>query len=826
MSLRDFRPRPIGFWSVVVLIWFLAAALTAQGEPGQAELDERTTPGVEVPEAEQDEGLENEIVEDETDETDEINEIDEIDEIDEVAPGTEIINITANRRSENLQKAAISVTALRGSFIEDVGLTNFTDIQKFTPNLQIIPQGDSRSTSIRIRGIGSVGTNAGIDPSVGIFIDGVYQGRAGMSVQDLMDIQSIEILRGPQGTLYGKNTAAGALKIKSRTPDYETSVQAEYVTGDFATTESRLTGNFPLVEDFLATRITGYWVNRSGYERNAAPVHEDLDINETTRWGVRNSTLLDLTDDVRLLIRGDYAQVNENCCAADVWRYGRDGDVPFIPGAAEQLAFDAGVTLQPAVRGDRVVPADQVPRNNVQVGGVSGEIQAELWDHSFNFQIAARNYQTKSVLDADFSELDVVTTNLKENYDQISAEVRAVSPSFEYFDYVGGLYFFLSDHGTDDVLRIGSDHSFFADQVNTGFNDHRATSVAGFADSNLKISEFWGNSPKITLTGGFRLGWERKEHKGSQISRGPLGIFETPVSGPDAFSDQGKDDTYITGRAIIKWEPEFLLAWEIGDPMVYASLSTGYKSGGYNQLRATGAATEPEKLYFKPERSRSYELGMRTRWLDRMITLNLTGFFTDYKDFQAQVFDGFSIEVLNASSFQTYGFESDLTLALLEGWITVFGAGYTKTEYRNFPGGPQIQGSTAGGTQNLKGKRLDNTPLWNLSLFSSYERSVPDFLLGASSLEVNWFLIVDYNYQSARNLNASLDPFLRVAPTHTVGLRAGVRHPDTRWEVAFWIKNLTDEDVWAIGLDVPLIAGYAAFQLPPRTYGATIRVKF
>jgi iron complex outermembrane receptor protein len=266
--------------------------------------------------------------------------------------------------------------------------------------------------------------------------------------------------------------------------------------------------------------------------------------------------------------------------------------------------------------------------------------------------------------------------------------------------------------------------------------------------------------------------------------------------------------------------------------MLYASYATGYKSGGFNQLRTEGQTDDPSALAFGPEESASGELGLRSTWLNRMITFNITGYFTKYSDFQAQVFDGFGIRVINAGSFQTYGFESDITLVPFPGWITVFTAGLTKTIYTDFEEGPCQQDDAVatpiGCTQDLTGRPLDNTPLWNLGLFTSYERALPVALplLQGDNAEINWFVMMDYNYQSSRYLNASLDPALKVDPTSILGFRAGLRHPDTRWEVNAWIKNVTDEDYWAIGFDVPTMGGYAGFQAAPRTFGGTIRVKF
>ena len=812
--------RSFNILALVVLSSFLASHSSGQSEGNLA--DEEPSIWDSVPEyaADEEEQRPAEAVEEEA--------ADEEADLDEAFAGAETMQVTANRRTENLQKAALSVTVLSSSFIEDVGLTDFKDIQNFTPNLQIIPQGDSRSTSIRIRGIGSVGNNAGIDPSVGVFIDGVYQGRAGMSVLDLMDIESVEVLRGPQGTLYGKNTAAGALKVSSRRPIYETTAQLETVIGNFDALEVRFTANLPLVEDVIATRLTGYRVTRDGFETNEAPIHDGENINSTTRWGLRSSTLIDVNESVSFLVRADYAEVDEDCCTPDVWKY---GDAPgLIPPSLEDLAIQNGITLVPAKKGDRKVTSDQIPKNKVEVGGISVEMEAEQWDHSFTWITAYRSYHSDSKLDADFSELDVLLLQTEVEYDQGSMELRVASPNFTYIDYVGGLYFLYSDLDTLDQLDFRPESfAAFAGQRNTGTNQHRTTSAAAYADTNIHVSELWRDEPNITFTGGVRVGWERKDHEGSQISRGPLGTFETAISGPDSFSNQESSDTYVTGRAILKWEPEIPLEF-IGDSMFYVSFATGYKSAGFNQLRTIGGGADERVLFFDPEKSKSYELGARTDWFNRMLTFNITGFFTDYDDFQTQVTDGLGISVINAGNLQTYGFEADITLALVEGWLTVFTAGYTRTEYTDFDKGPCRQVRTSrciGGFQDLKGERLDNTPLWNLNLFSTYERRLPTaFLPWATGADINWFTTVTYNYESKRYLNASLDPFLIADPTHTVGLRAGLRDVGLGWEVNFWVNNVTDEDVWAIGLDIPTVGGFAAFQLAPRTYGGTVRLKF
>jgi iron complex outermembrane receptor protein len=292
----------------------------------------------------------------------------------------------------------------------------------------------------------------------------------------------------------------------------------------------------------------------------------------------------------------------------------------------------------------------------------------------------------------------------------------------------------------------------------------------------------------------------------------------TPISGPDSFSDQSQDDTYVTGRAVLKYQIT-------EEHMVYASYATGYKSGGYNQLRTDGQATDQRKLWFEPENSGSIELGLRTSWFDRMLTFNITGFYTNYDDFQSQVFDGLGIRVENAGNFISTGFETDLTIVPLPGWITVFSAGYTYTEYKKFPEGPCTQEQTLltpFGTpciQDLGGRRLDGTPRWNVAIFTAYESEIPN-------VDANWYVQMDYNYQSWRYLNASLDEKLKADPVNQVGLRLGFRDPESIWDISAWVKNVTDDNFWVMGFDVPTVGGYAAFIAPPRTFGGTLRVKF
>ncbi len=247
--------------------------------------------------------------------------LEDMPEIPPPAAGVEEITVTATRREESLQDVPVSITALDSGFLQDSGLTQFKEIQKFVPNLQIIGGTDTRSTSIRIRGIGSVGTNAGIDPSVGLFIDGIYQGRAGMSMNDLLDIERVEVLRGPQGTLYGKNTAAGLIHVITKRPSYEYEVFAEGIFASYDQFDGRTSVNVPIVDGSVATRMSMYRAVRGGWDKN---IFDGEDVNDADKWGLRNQWLFDFHESVSLLVSGDYSKEKTDCCVADIISY--EGD--------------------------------------------------------------------------------------------------------------------------------------------------------------------------------------------------------------------------------------------------------------------------------------------------------------------------------------------------------------------------------------------------------------------------------------------------------------------------------------------------------------------
>jgi iron complex outermembrane receptor protein len=737
--------------------------------------------------------------------------------------GIDEIVVTAQKREESLQDVPISVSALTDTALADSGITEFDSLSDYVPNLQINAVTDTRQTAIRVRGIGQTGFNAGIEPSVGVLIDDIFQGRTGMSAAlDLLDVERVEVLRGPQGTLFGKNTAAGAIRIITHRPIFEREATVQGVFGNYANLEGRGAVNIPLIDDKLATRISGYHVSTDGVDRNLA--NGDL-VNNDNKNGVRSRTLLQATDDLELLFTGDWAQEDDTCCVSDIITY----DGPSQLGVTfNDLAETTGIPLPKADPFDRVVDANEKARNKLSIWGVALEgnydLPGFLSDHVLTSLTAYRRYDADARLDGDFSIYDAAIQQVQEDFEQASTELRLTSPSGEDLEYVGGLYFYYQRNKTHDNTAIGPDFLDVDTPVNallrtttdangyvnsTNSNLYKGYSYAAFGQTTYHFNTQW------SLTTGLRLTYERKSRVGSQVSdfKLPIGIF-----GPDVMLDEDFDVFDPTPMVALRYFP-------VEDVMLYASIARGFKSGGFNQLRTQGT----RDTQFDDEKATSYEAGTRTSWFDRMVTANGTFFYTMYDDFQAQSFDGTSIFVTNAGSLTSYGFESDLILVPHPSFVLGLSSGLTKAEYDEFKEAEctaeQIAEQGIGCLQDLSGKPLDNAPEWTTFAFAQFEQSLPltppvwlGSLIGTLRFE--------HSYSSSLYLQQDLDPNLKQDAYNLLNMRGGIRTEDERWDVTLWVRNLLNEQYNLVGFDTPIISGFAGVNGPPRQFGVTVTAKF
>ncbi len=755
--------------------------------------------------------------------------------------GLEEIVVTAQKREQNIQDVPISVTALTEKFILDAGLTDFNAIAQYTPNVFINPVTDTRSTAIRIRGIGSDQTNAGIDPSVGVFLDGIYQGRTGlMASNDLVDIERIETLRGPQGTLFGKNTAAGAFNITTNKPTFEYEGLLELQYGKYNRREVRGMVNVPLpiFDEKVAMRLTGYATKRDYYDRNLSGGGR----NDSDKNGFRFRTLIEPTEDFNLVISADYGTSQSECCAFDIVTY--DGppalDVTFAPFDQDILNVGALTEVTgrplPAVVDpfDRVVDANAPTIDDTQLWGVSLEANYNLADYAFKLLVAHREFDSLSAFDADASGYDAVFQNTDETFEQWSGELQLISPGGEDLEYTVGAYFYYHNDktvgrlgiapewietspGLGPVIGTGVDEN--GDAYNIDTNRHETWSYALFGQGTYNFNEQW--SVIIGLRGTYeeksRVGTQRATFEG--VDAGPFG--------PPRDLDESRGVFNLSPMGVLQYRPT-------DDANLFAKVARGFKSGGFNQFRTTGG----DNTEFDDEEATDFEFGVRTTWLDNMVTLNGTFFYTIYDEFQAQAFDGSGLYVTNAGSLTSYGIETEAFIAPHPMLIIGAAGGWNVAEYDDFPDSPCTVEQTwakqleLGGIippsdpcfQDLSGRRLDNAPRFTTTMFSqlTFPLGITDFL----DYPVNGHFRFEYNYRDFVFLSQDLEPNLTQGPVHLMNLRAGFAPEDGNWDVIFWGKNVLDQRWAVVGIDIPIVSGFGVVNAPPREWGATVRVFF
>ncbi|GMG88400.1 TonB-dependent receptor [Biformimicrobium ophioploci] len=778
-------------------------------------------------------------------------------------PSIEHIIVTANKREQDIQEVPMSVSAFDKNFFKDSGQTDFYALEQYTPSLKIQSGPDTRTTSIRIRGIGSAGSNAGIDPSVGVFIDGVYQGRAGMNISDLVDIERIEVLRGPQGTLYGKNTAAGAINVITSKPSSNYEAEADLVLANNNRKELRSMVNVPLGDAGNAMRASAFVIKGDHLYENAFNGDE---LNNANKWGLKTRFLFDL-EDSELLINADYSKEDTDCCALAVIDYNGISPImigtpmthipsAMLPGlpytALETAPGTIGSPPQADAFGDDYWLNDELS-NEVEVGGLSVDWSFEAPNsHSVTLINAARTYSSKSSYDGDFTAYDAAspaTTDVDLN--QFSSELRVASLGDNLVDYQVGLYGYYSDFETTGSLGMNETILLNSPPLQTGLPPLSA--ILGSRSENIDVNKYttsalaifgqavWNISDQLSATFGMRVTQEQKTRKGSQRTlRTPMpGLppeslppfqflpFDlAPIAGADVDFDQKRADSNISPSLNIRY-------FVNDDVMTYASVSRGFKSGGFDQRRvpvlAYGAINGGNDAAgeFDEEEATSYELGWKTSLLNNRLTFNGTFYFVDYEDFQAQAFDGASTTVTNAGALESYGSEIDILFAASDKLTLGSAIGYNKAEYKEFDKGQctamdslfwSLANPTIPCVTDLSGKTLDNAPEWTYSSYAQYEQQLGSDLMAIARLEHNF---IDSHY-----LDQDLDQSLFNEAVDLVNLRVTLTNLNRDWEVVAWGRNLLDEEYFLMGIDIPTIGGYAGVVAPRSTYGVTVRRNF
>lgn len=744
------------------------------------------------------------------------------------------ISVTARRRNEKIQSVPIAISVVRGAAIEDAGAFNVNRVKELIPTVQLYSS-NPRNTTLNIRGLGSTFglTNDGIDPGVGFYLDGVYYARPAATTLDFVDIEQIEVLRGPQGTLFGKNTTAGALNITTRKPTFSPGATAEVSFGNYGYIQAKAAVNGKIANK-LAGRLSFSGTQRDGTVYNLASRKYVNDINNL---GGRLQLLYTPSDNVSITFAADAAQQRPEGYAQVV-----AGVVTTKRPAYRQfnaIIADLNYKLPSLNAFDRLIDHNTTWRSGNDLGGVSLNVDAKIGNGTLTSTTAYRYWNWDPSNDRDFTGLPVLSlSQATSKHKQWSQEVRYAGNFSSKLSGVIGVFVIGQDLKTAPVHieESGSAQWRFSQSTTSelwktpGLLDGygiRTTSRLQTLSAAVFGQLDWAITSKLHVLPGLRYNYDdkkvdfnRKTYGGLQTTDPELIALKNIVYTDQVFNAK-TDDTNLTGQLTVAFKPN-------GNINTYATFSASYKPVGLNLGGLPTANGQPmlQLAEIKPEYVQHYEAGIKTT-PSAASTLNLAIFNTDIKDFQTQVQTaelGVNRGYLaNAEKVQVRGAELDGNIRFNNN-LSIFGAvAYTDGKYKSFKNAP-VPLEETGGTSSFKdisGGRLPGISKWSGSLGGELSASGKFLAQGG-----RYFVALDGYYRSEFSSSPSPSPFLNVDGYVLFNGRLGFR-ATKGVSVFIWGRNLLHKDYYEQLLVAAGNAGqYAGVLGDPGTYGITLRYNF
>lgn len=776
--------------------------------------------------------------------------------------GLEEIVVTAQKREQNSQVVPVSLTVLDNETLREQNITDVFDLQGSTPSLTVGTAQANSVAGFSIRGIGTSSQNYGLESSVGLYVDGVYRPRQSTMINELVDIQSIEVLRGPQGTLFGRNTPAGAVQFHSVAPSHDQTNFISATAGNYGLLSFNGAVGGSLGRD-LAFRVTGFNSERDGYVSDLN-FGEDV-LNDRSRNGGKLQLLYTPSKNFSARLIADVSTIDEICCAPVTVKnnfFNADGQL----GSDSLLTALGGNVLTEDRVFDDVSALNKLPVSESDESGVSLEMN---WGDVRGFgQVtsitAVRNFEERADLDVDYSDVDLFTRVNRAESDMLTQEFRFARET-DSMDFVVGAYYFDQELESEAVYTAGAPFSTYlladplinslaslglavglpvADPAPTGtgsrdfyVQDQKSTAVFGQFDFKL--------SDAFTLSTGLRYTKEEKDVVGrfTQSNTGPIvdlaglaagdprslvGLafpgWAYTLGGPLSLVSTRPDltdsisDNEVTGAVKLKYSPN-------SQSMYYMSYSTGYKSGGFN----TDRVAPQIGVTVAPEHAKSFEVGLKRDFPIQGLRMNLSAHNTVIEDFQAFAFSGVGFALINAGEIETTGAELELWWYPTDTLSLSAALAYNDAEYSSFPNGPCwiatpfLSGQadprqTASGGCDLSGQEVAYFPKEAVYLALNKQ-----FNIGGKEA----YFHADYSYRSEVFGDTNLDPLKKIDGYGLMNLRTGMYLFDNASEVSLWMRNAFDEDYLGPQLDAPLQTGKVhSYAQEPRTYGISIRHEF
>jgi iron complex outermembrane receptor protein len=733
----------------------------------------------------------------------------------------EEVIVSARRREENAQNVPVPIAAVNGAALEQSGQYRLEDLNAQLPSTNV-EFANPRQSSVAVRGLGNNPANDALESSVGVYLDNVYLGRASMANMDLIDIDQIALLRGPQGTLFGKNTTAGVLNITTRAPSFTPETEAEASVGNEGYYQLRASTTGAVVDDTLAGRLSVSRTYRDGYVDD---IYDGRELDGSSRYALRGQLLWDPTQDFSLRLIGEHEEEHSDNGAAVMFNPGPNGGAKFYNAVA---AAGGTVVYDPNYLETTI---DGVQHMVVRQSGTSAEANWQLNDYKLTSITAWRSWAFLPTNDADSTNVNVLSNAGQEVHDQqFSQELRLASPGEAPLSYVVGLYYFYQQqnnilythYGPDPkaIVALGDGAPSFANGYYQTPQYLRTESGAAFGQLTWRPVESW------EFAAGLR---DTQEAKAMQVTRTNNDVspafaktFAPYNSGLLTLDD---NDVSALLSASYKFTP---------DVLAYASLARGAKAGGINPAVPNGVLGT-NSLYVSPEIADDAELGIKSSWLQRRLTANANLFWTQVKDYQATLLEPVGntntfVQVLtNIGKVRTRGVESEISAIPIDGLTLRLSASYDNATYLSYDNAPcsaealapknAAQGSII---CNLSGKPLVGAPTWIVNPGASWAHRSFASLTGTAE--------VDYAWRSKQYGSADDSEYALIPSYGLLNVRYGVgREFDggKSWEVSLWSNNVLDKRYVTGGVTVASsLYDYYLYPGLPRTYGLTVHVKF
>lgn len=729
----------------------------------------------------------------------------------------EEITVTAQKRVENSQDVPIAISAFTAAGLESKGITNISEIGTFTPNVTIDNtssfSGSTQVLSAYIRGIGQSDFAFNLDPGVGIYVDGVYYARSFGAVTDLLDLERVEVLKGPQGTLFGRNTIGGAINIITRRPSKEFQASAKTTIGSYNRLDIQGAVDVPFSENVLG-QFAFSSKTRDGYHRNEplagnfvadggrfvrpAPDFNERSGGENTQ-NARAKLEWTPSDELRVIVSVDYMSVDEQAMPSqllavgpgllDIYNACITTSVADLTGTPlESVCTTPRATTGGALAGanvdadpfnDRLIFDNSLVHNQEDVSnpGGAGYSKAESFglsvtaDWEMRDSVSLKSITAFRTVDATFAQ-DVDGTPVAMGDHAFDTEQQQWSQEFQLngtsfddrLDWVVGAYLFHEEGELTDFVHFAGGLL----QI-LGPNEFDTDSYAAFTHLNFALTD------RVGLTIGARYTEEDKEFSGRQRDLNsisfqlgfPLALHPDPTDTtlyfPEALNQRDFDNVSL--KAGIEFAPTDSI-------LTYFSYSQGYKSGGWTTRATVPILTAPE---FDEETADTFEIGLKGEFFNRRLQTNVAAFFTDYDDLQVTVYQGISPVTENAASSEIKGFEFELRSLIGDNFELQASVGFTDAKYTELVGQTQLE----------RDFLFQNTPEWSTSLTGVYSFELPSG--GAWSLQVDWA------YNSEITNSPRNRPELIAGSVSLFSAVVKYQDPNDRFSLSLGGRNLSDE---------------------------------